>query len=518
LGDEVIFTLAPASVVLNPRYIVTLFFGDGGQRRVSQTQVVYLYKATGTYTYSILVRLAPPKVTPVQPIPQVSLSANPTRVATEDPVTFTAQPSDSYPNLRYRFAFGDQNQTAWQSQPVARHAYQTAGTYLAYVDIGTMSNGGVKRLGGSVRQAIEAVSPGPRPVRVTLSASPMPVERKRAATFVARVDRNEPNIRYRFDFGDGSRSTAWQVSPRTTHAYSAAGNYPARVEIQITRSQTGAQTASSQPLLIEVTAKRPDDKPDVSLIAVPQSVPAGLPVFFRAIPASADSNTRYRFSFGDGTSGDWKDKPEETHIYSLAGNYPAFVELGSAARGPIEALAGSGRKQVRVVPLIPDPPATPTPGPGTPTPSPAPSASPSASSSESPSPNTSPSVPETPTPTPDGSPSPLIGNVTPSPSPSPSGTPTPNQTPNDGGLSNDWWKYLLAALILFVGYQGWKAFYAPRPTLVPKLDPGDSNMGSESGPLGINFQMELNQNVTDGQVAVNTDGGSLIKSERKGDD
>jgi hypothetical protein len=85
-------------------------------------------------------------------------------------------------------------------------------------------------------------------------------------------------------------------------------------------------------------------------------------------------------------------------------------------------------------------------------------------------------------------------------------------------LSNDWWKYLLAALILFVGYQGWKAFYAPRPTLVPKLDPGDSNMGSESGPLGINFQMELNQNVTDGQVAVNTDGGSLIKSERKGDD
>jgi hypothetical protein len=76
---------------------------------------------------------------------------------------------------------------------------------------------------------------------------------------------------------------------------------------------------------------------------------------------------------------------------------------------------------------------------------------------------------------------------------------------------------LLAALILFAGYQGWTAFFAPRPTLVPKVDPGDSQLGHESGPLGINFQMELNPNVTDGQVAVNTDGGSLIKSERKSD-
>ena len=72
-------------------------------------------------------------------------------------------------------------------------------------------------------------------------------------------------------------------------------------------------------------------------------------------------------------------------------------------------------------------------------------------------------------------------------------------------------------LIIFGVYEGWKAFWAPRPTLVPNLDPGESGMGSESGPLGINFQMELNRNVTDGQVAVNTDGGSLIKSERKGD-
>lgn len=515
LGDEVTFTLTPASLVLNPRYIVTISFGDGNQQRVRQTEIVYLYKATGTYTYSILVKSAEPPhpPQPAQDIPRVSLSANPTRVPTESPVTFTAQLSHSYPNIRYRFVFGDKSQTDWQDKAGTKHAYKFPGRYLAYVDIGAISSGGVKPLGGSVRQPIEVISPSARPVSVTLSASPIPVAEKQPATFVARVDSSEPNIRYRFDFGDRSGSTAWQVSPRTTHTYSVRGTYPARVDVRVINSRSGPQTASSKPLRIEVTAFKPDDKPTVDLTAVPQSVLAGLPVFFRATTASANSKTRYRFNFGDGSPpGAWQEKPEDTHIYSLAGNYPAFVEIGSATTGSIDALAASGKKQVRVEPIIPRPPETPTP-----TPPPAPSPSPTLSTSPSPSPNASPSVPGTPSPTPDGSPSPLTGDVTPSPTPSPSGTATPNPTPNGGGWSNDWWKYLLAALILFGGYQGWKAFYAPRPTLAPNLDPGNSELGAESGPLGINFQMELNRNVTDGQVAVNTDGGSLIKSERKSD-
>ena len=196
-------------------------------------------------------------------------------------------------------------------------------------------------------------------------------------------------------------------------------------------------------------------------------------------------------------------------MYSLAGNYPAFVEIGSAGNRSIDAIAASGRKQIRVQPFNPPPIGTPTP---LPAPSPSPTLLPTLS------PNPSPSVMERPSPAPDGSSSPLIEGDTSSPSPtiSPSPTPTPSPPPGSGS-SDNWWKYLLAALILFGVYQGWKAFYAPRPTLVPNRDRGESKMGSESGPLGINFQMELNRNLTGGQVAVNTDGGSLIKSERKGD-
>ena len=267
-------------------------------------------------------------------------------------------------------------------------------------------------------------------------------------------------------------------------------------------SRSGSQTVSSKPLAITV---EPASLPGVALSVIPRSVPAGLPVYFKATADSANSKTRYRFDFGDGSPPSaWQATPEATHIYSLAGDYRAFVEIGLASNGPpngpLAAMAASGKEQVQILPTGPAPPATPTPSTNTPTPllgTPTPS-------------------PETPTPllgtpTPDGSASPVIGGVT--PTPSPTGTPNPN--PNGGGIS--WWKYLLAALILFAGYQGWKYFYAPRPTLVPNLDPGVSALSAEGGPLSINFQMELDPNVTDGQFTVDTTEGSLIKSERKSD-
>ena len=258
LGDEVTFTLTPASVVLDPRYIVTIYFGDGTSRRVRQNPIVYTYSAPGTYTYSILVNLAGP---PAPDIPRVSLSAYPSPVATESPVTFTAQLSHGYPDIRYRFVFGDKNQTDWLDKAETTHAYKSPGSYLAYVDIGAMSTGSVKPLGGSVRQPVEVISPPVRPVAVTLSANPGSVVVRQPATFVARVNSSEPNIRYRFHFGDRSASTAWQLSPQTTHVYSVQGTYPARVDVQVINSRSGPQTASSDPLSIEVRPAAPKAMP-----------------------------------------------------------------------------------------------------------------------------------------------------------------------------------------------------------------------------------------------------------------
>jgi hypothetical protein len=150
---------------------------------------------------------------------------------------------------------------------------------------------------------------------------------------------------------------------------------------------------------------------------------------------------------------------------------------------------------------VASPNASPSPA-ATPSNSPVSSPSPSASITPSASPNASPTIPAT-------------TSTSPSPTTSPSVSPSP---PSDSGPWDNWWKYLLlAALVLVGGYQGWKYFYAPRPTLETHPDPGVAGLGTEGGPLGINFQMELDPNVSDGEFSVDTSEGTLIKSERKSD-
>jgi hypothetical protein len=494
LGDLVTFTLTPASIVTTSSgYKVTLYFGDREHQVMSQSVIDHLYRKPGDFTYSILVEPSSPTPTPTPAptLPGVKLSATPTSVRTDIPVSFRAELSRPYPNIKYRFVFADGSQTDWQDSQQTTHSYRAPGSYQAHVDIGLGNSGAVTRVDGSQRQTIQVTSPPPRTIAVELTADRVTVQTKDEVGFFARVDPSEPNVKYRFDFGDRSGSAGWQASPQTKHVYSSSGTYAARVDVQIMNSRSGRQTASSKPLPIKV---EPTSLPGVALTVIPRSVPAGLPVYFKATADSANSKTRYRFNFGDGSPPSaWQETPDETHIYSLAGNYPAFVEIGSASKEPIGAMAASRKEQVQILPGGPAPPATPTPATNTPTPT-----------SGTPTPLLG-------TPTPDGPASPVVGGVT--PTPSPTGTPTPN--PNGGGIT--WWKYLLLALILLAGYQGWKYFYAPRPTLVPNVDPGTSALGAEGGPLSINFQMELDPNVTDGQFTVDTNEGSFIKSERKSD-
>ncbi|MDX6577870.1 MAG: hypothetical protein QOE96_3823 [Blastocatellia bacterium] len=522
LGELVTFTLTPANVVTNSSYKVTLYFGDGEHQVMRQTRIAHLYSLPRNYTYSLLVEPSgtPPRP-PVPAVPGVRLVATPTSVEINRQVGFAAQLSHSYPNLKYRFVLGDGSSTEWQDSPQATHSFRSPGSFQAYVDLGLGNRGVIKQIGGSPRQTINVTAPPPQNLTVDLTANKETVQTKDEVDFSARVNSGDPSVRYRFDFGDRSGPNTWQVSPRSRHVYSSSGYYSARVEVRII-SRSGNQTASSNRLAIKV---KPPSVAGVSLSVTPQSVPAGFPVYFRATADSANSKTRYRFSFGDGSSPSaWKKTPDATHIYSLAGDYPVFVEVGVAGNRSRGGVAASGEKRVQVLPLIPFPPATPTP-------SPVAKASPSPIGSESPTPDASRSVAPTPSPSPVGSGSPLNPGTTPSPKPngsgsplsvvltaSPSPTPSPTSEPapqNDRGWWRSWWIYLLLLLILLGGYQGWKYFYGPRPTLVPNMDPGKSALDTKSGPLSINYQVELDPNLSGGQFVIDPTEGSLIKSERK---
>src|SRR6185295_1067448 len=85
-------------------------------------------------------------------------------------------------------------------------------------------------------------------------------------------------------------------------------------------------------------------------------------------------------------------------------------------------------------------------------------------------------------------------------------SPAATQNPQEAGntASTDWWKYaIIALIILFALYQAYSYFFVPRPTFVPRFDPGDSKVGAGK-PLSIDLQMDLDPNIDAGEVRVDT--------------
>ena len=76
---------------------------------------------------------------------------------------------------------------------------------------------------------------------------------------------------------------------------------------------------------------------------------------------------------------------------------------------------------------------------------------------------------------------------------------------------------IIAAIILFAGYHASAYFFPPRPTFVSHVDPGDSKVEADK-PFAVDYRMDLDPNVTGGEVKVDTQGESFIKSERNSDD
>ena len=263
LGTQVNFSLSPANIVGDRRYVVTLYFGDGQQQVMRQAATTHLYQAVGNYTYSIAVKLA------ATDPPRVDLTASPLPVHPGDVVNFIARPSDPYPNLQYRFDYGDGTQPKWQTSTTAQHAYLRPGNYSAYVDIGN----GTQRIGGSVRKQIAVTS---TTFSVSLTATPLPAQAQRPVTFNARVAPNIANATYQFTFGDG-QPPVFQTGPQIQHTYKNSGSYQAFVQV----SQGGGanSTAKSAPVVLNIqpATTNPNAPVTPAARATPTPGPAGTP-------------------------------------------------------------------------------------------------------------------------------------------------------------------------------------------------------------------------------------------------
>jgi len=534
-----------------------------------------------------------PTPTPLPPVPNVKLSASPTSVEINRPVSFSAQLSRRYQNLKYRFVFGDGSATGWQDEAKATHSYRAANTFKAYVDIGVVSNGSVRQAAGSARELINVTEP-PRPatIGVKLSATPASIESGKSVTFTARAGVRSPNTKYRFDFGDQS-ATAWQENPSAAHRYRAAGKYSARVELRVASMSNPPQTASDSTT-IEVT--QPVEKATIDLKVIPATVPLGMPILFQAVPSTASAHALYRFNFGDGSAPtEWSADPTKAHVYKAARNYAAFAEMAISGNKPVT----SGRKQVRVTSIGPIPntngnrnsnsgnnansnatPRSNTNGNqnsnsrGSTNSNATPRSNTSGNQNSNSRSNTNTNA--TPRSNTNGNMNAngnatVTGETNSNSNPNTAGqtnsnanrqanantnslantnsnlnananansrgngdananlsstaatnsnanffSPAPTQNPEgaESGASTNWWMYaIIAAIILFAAYQAFSYFFAPRPTFVPHFDPGDSKVAAGK-PLSIDLQIDVDPNIRDGEVRVETEGKSLIKAKR----
>jgi PKD domain-containing protein len=484
IGETVRFTLTPASLVANPKNSVTIDFGDGTRRQVQQASISHQYRATGHYKVFASVVGGERAYGPVDnnssiaPVPRVTLSAAPSSQAAGRAVTFRAQITSRDPNLKYRFTFADGAQTGWQDSSETSHAYRTAGTYRAYVDIGGAENGRVKQLGGSVRQPIQVLSAALGPVE--LAASPAPVEAGKSVTLNARVGSTDPNVRYRFAFGDGSRVGAWQNSSQTTHTYSASGTYPAAVDVGVATGGTVRQMASARRS-VEVS---PLARIAVTLSASPTSTQTGNNVTFTA---KADSGTkwRYRFFYGDGSSSSgWQSDPQTVHKYSVAGSYPAYVEVTGTGRGR-QLAARSGTSQISVTSTL----------------AVTPSSSPRNQAGSVTQPSTSGGLDQT------GQKSPAVN---------PSRLSSLLKSIGEA-LRSNWWKLLLVLALLIVAYKLLIPLFKPSTTFRAFSDPGGSELEGGAQGLNIDSRVILRPNVADGKYLVFTDGPQVVKNIRRED-
>jgi PKD repeat protein len=474
--DRIRFTLVPKNRVANQRFTVN--FGDGNEIQTTRTQLEHQYERAGHY--DVLAWVTPDRGSAAdtnsipQPVPRVSLSATPTEVNPGRAVTFGAQLSIPYPNIKYRFGFGDSELTAWQDSAQTERPYNSLGSYLAYVDIGVETGGAVKQIGRSARVTIQVTRTALRTVDLTVE--PNPAEAGSSVTLAALVVPQGPSIVYRFSFGDGSATSGWQESPQATHTYSSARTYPASVEIGTTVSGSIKPIGSAREAVRATPKSSPSTAVEFSVNPNPMQV--GKPVTF--IARSQDPNVKYRFVFGDGSrSSGWQRSPQVTRNYPVAGNYSAYVEIGRMNRGRLTTIATS-----RAIPV------SVTSGP-----------------------------PPTPSPTPRHSQSSFSTSVV---SPAGSTTASPSQGHGTWGLwglrfaSSDWWKYLLIALLVAgAAYWGWPLLMPPAPSFRARPDPGAADINGGAQSLGIESQMILNRDVSEGQYLVYTDEPSIVRSVRR---
>jgi hypothetical protein len=191
VGEQVTFTLKPE---ISTALTFMCDFGDGVTMEFPRDSytLTHVYEKARDQAYNVTVTVSVRGKTVDQSalvgnkvtvkVDGFTLTVEPRRTETGQPVTFSVQPVATDPNIRYRIGFGLRSaETDWQSEPSATYSYSSKNTYRPYLLIGRMTDGVVRQItrvpGGSLT-ITAAVNPNPTdtvtPNPITPTPTPIP--------------------------------------------------------------------------------------------------------------------------------------------------------------------------------------------------------------------------------------------------------------------------------------------------------------------------------------------------------
>lgn len=211
--------------------------------------------------------------------------------------------NDGADALLYSWDFGDGSYSQGRN-PV--HVYTTEGTYYATIRVVDSSNNiGSDTVTITVSKAQMFDLP---PIVTAVASQDKGAAPLRVAFFATAIDNEdaEANLRYSWDFGDGS----YVEGKNPVHIYTAPGNYMATVRVIDTANNIGSDTITIE---VQDALTNPNHAPTVTLSG-PDRAYAGESVQFAAVGVDQDQGDflTYVFDFGDGATA-FEQNP--VHIY-----------------------------------------------------------------------------------------------------------------------------------------------------------------------------------------------------------
>lgn len=212
-------------------------------------------------------------------------------------------------SLYYKWHYGDNISTNWQTDPNTTHSYGQIGSYNVTL---TVSDGFISDYDICIVNVSSAGGGGSKPV-ADAGSNQFPTSQQTIYfDGSGSYDPDSDPIKYNWHFGDGN-TTGWQTNPNASHNYFYLSTYYATLYVS-----DGTLMDSDQ-----CTIKFTINHAPVAKLGPDMNVTVNMPVFFDGTNSYDPDNDilLYKWEFGDGNATGWVSSTAKWHNYTVIGIY-----------------------------------------------------------------------------------------------------------------------------------------------------------------------------------------------------